>query len=185
MITLISDQPRQRLIVCRVGKFQAYNAGAKVNQTLGCLRKNPTSESLSLVGVLRRQPSVWLNETTSSMNSLDFTQLKNCSSPKKKYIDIPIPHSNIYDRWAIQECFTRIFLQKIVLFHIDDETYVERRLLLHWLGHENFVRRRSNDVNFSSLYWGKKSIIDKGYRLTSSAKQWCHTNVNEYELFNF
>uniref|UniRef100_K1RB77 Uncharacterized protein n=1 Tax=Magallana gigas TaxID=29159 RepID=K1RB77_MAGGI len=27
------------------------------NQTLGCLRKTP------LVGVLRRQPSVWLNET--------------------------------------------------------------------------------------------------------------------------
>ena len=110
---------------------------------------------LSLVGVLRRQPSVWLNETTSSLNSLDFTQLKNCSSPKKKYIDIPIPHSNIYDRWAIQECFTRIFLQKIVLFHIDNETYVERWLLLHWLGHENFVRRRSNDVNLSSI--GKKT----------------------------
>ena len=29
------------------------------NQTLGCLRKTPTS-----VGVLQRQPSVWLNETS-------------------------------------------------------------------------------------------------------------------------
>ena len=34
-----------------------------LNQTL----ETPTSEKLSLVGVLRRQPSVWLNETLSTV----------------------------------------------------------------------------------------------------------------------
>ena len=51
---------------------------------------------LSLVGVLRRQPSVWLNETTSSQNFLDFTQLKNCSSPKKNILTYRSPYQHLW-----------------------------------------------------------------------------------------
>ena len=32
-------------------------------------------------------------------------------------------------------------LQKIVLFQIDNETYVRQDFVIHWLGRENFLRR--------------------------------------------
>ena len=86
---------------------------------------------------------------------------------KKKYIDIPIPHSNIYDRWAIQECFTRIFLQKIVLFHTCWAVITSTLV-------------RSREFRATPKQWRqlKKPIIDKVYRLTSSAKQWCYIRTD-------
>ena len=47
------------------------------NQTLGCLRKTPT-----LVGVLRRQPSVWLSETIEFLERQWNTAL-HCLKPSE------------------------------------------------------------------------------------------------------
>ena len=41
----------------------------------------------------------------------------------------------------IQEYFTRIFLKKIVLFYIDNETYVGRFLILDLLDRDNVLQR--------------------------------------------